>query len=301
MKTGKHTVTALTRQDSKASLPENVHVIKVNYDDESSIINALKGQQFLVITLAAGTTAKDVSGRIMTTAKKAGVHYIMPNAYGYPVEGDLNKPRQGDIYGEMVRHQILEAQSGPTSSIALACGFWYEFSLAMGERLFGFTLKDRKVTFFDDGKRKISVSTWSQCGRALAALLSLPRSGQSNSLTDFKNKNVIVYSFSISQRDMLDSLNRVLGTTDTDWTITYESSAKRIQEGHEELAKGVFIGFVKVLYGEIFLPSNNVSDYATTLSTSNSVLDLPKEDLDEATKRAVHLAENSYVGYRHLS
>ncbi|KXG46446.1 uncharacterized protein PGRI_053020 [Penicillium griseofulvum] len=291
LQTGQHTVTALTREDSKGKLPDGVQVARVNYDDEDSLIKALNGQQFLVITLGV-RAPEDLHARITAAAGKAGVHYIMPNAYGYPIgSGDV---KEGDSYGKMTLSRVSEAQNGVSSSVTLPCGFWYEWSLACGEQWFGFTIKDRKVTFFDDGARIVSISTWDQCGRALAALLSLPESGSTPALADFKNKDVPINSFRLSQRDMLDSLHRVLGTTDSDWEITHESVAKRLADGAEELAKGDFRGFAKVLYGTMFSSTNEMGDFAGIMELANDVLGLPKEDLDEATKRAVDMVAGGW-------
>lgn len=287
METGKHNVTALAREDSKGIFPEGVNVVKVNYDDEVSIVSALKGQQFLAITLGVRAPS-DLHARIAAAAGKAGVPYIMPNSYGYPVDFESS-----DSYRKLVVERVKDANNGVSSAIPLCCGFWYEWSLATGEQWFGFTIKDRKVTFFDDGKRVITVSTWDQCGRAFAALLSLPESGSSPCLMDFK-KGLNMYSFQVSQRDMLDSLNRVLGTTDADWEIKYEPISKRLKDGAEEMANGVFTGFPKLLYGNVFLADNENSNFASTLSVANETLALPKEDLDEATKRTVEMVEGGW-------
>ncbi|KAJ5089338.1 hypothetical protein N7532_008022 [Penicillium argentinense] len=287
---GKHTVTALTREDSKGKVPDGVHVEKVNYDDEASIIKALKGQQFVAITLGV-RAPDDLHSRICAAAGKAGVSYIMPNAYGYPLApGDVGE--EGS-YSRLVVDRVNDTKNGVSSYIKLSCGFWYEWSLAIGEQWFGFTIKDRKVTFFDDGKRTITVSSWDQCGRALAALVSLPESGSSPSLADYKNEDCPICSFRVSQRDMLDSLHRVLGTTDSDWEITYEPVEKRIADGTNDLSQGNFTGFAKKLYGGVFLASNPTSDFAATKS-ANEALALPKEDLDEATKRTVAMVESGW-------
>ena len=87
------------------------------------------------------------------------------------------------------------------------------------------------MTFYDDGKTQIDVSTWDQCGRAIAGLLSLPESGTSPCVADWKNKPLYINSFKVSQRDMLDSLHRVLGNTDKDWTIDYEPTDQRYKRG----------------------------------------------------------------------
>jgi hypothetical protein len=286
-------VTALTRAGSGSKLPDGVKAVEVDYNSEASIVSALQGQQFLAISLAV-SAPPDLHSRIVAAAAKAGVPYVMPNTYGYPVSSAADiKP--GDTYTQLVLDRQAEVQAtGVSAAVPLACGFWYEWSLATGEQWFGFTIKERKVTFFDDGRRTITVSTWDQCGRALAALLSLPESGASPSLADFKNGTVAIYSFRVSQRDMLDSLHRVLGTTDADWEITYEPTAKRIQDGAAELQQGKMTGFAKMLYGRGFQPSNDKADYAGTRETANEVLGLPKEDLDEATKRAVEMVENGW-------
>lgn len=294
MKTGKHTVTALTREESKVAPAEGAKVVKVNYDDEGSLVEALKGQQFLIITLSVHAP-KDLHGRITAAAGKAGVPYIMPNCYGYPV--DFEKIQPGDRYLDDKAAQFKATNNGVSSAVILSCGFWYEWSLALGNQWFGFDIKDRKVTFFDDGKRIITVSTWDQCGNAIAALLDLPESGSSPSVSGFKGGHVSVYSFRVSQRDMLDSLHRVLGTTDAEWEISYEASAQRIKDGAEELQKGVPTGFAKILYGKVFLPSNETSDFAGNGEAVNDTLGLPKESLDEATKRAVTMAESGWAPF----
>jgi hypothetical protein len=213
----------------------------------------------------------------------------MPNVYGYPARPDHAAT---SVFGNLIVDRIADVHNTNVSApVTLACGFWYEWSLALGEPWFGFTIQDRKVTLFDDGARPITVSTWDQCGRAVAALLGLPESGASPSVADYKDKTLLISSFTVSQRDMLDSLHRVLGTTDEDWEITYEGSVKRVGEGKAAMQKGDQRGFAKALYCEVFDPSNETSAY---VAVDNEVLGLPKEDLDAATKRAVELVESGW-------
>ncbi|KAJ6007082.1 hypothetical protein N7522_005433 [Penicillium canescens] len=298
VKTGKHTVTALTRTESKGKLPVGVKSVGVNYDDEASIVEALKGQQFLAITLSV-TAPDDLHARIAAAAGKAEVPYVMPNVFGYPIEP--KGVTEDDWYSQLSLNRIGDVENTNFSStIKMSCGFWYEWSLALGNQWFGFSIKDRKVTFFDDGKRIITVSTWDQCGRALAGLLSLPESEGPTSVASFKTKEVLISSFRVSQRDMLDSLHRVLRTTDADWEILYEPTAKRVQDGIEEMKNGIFEGFAKMLYGSVFLTSNRFSDYAATMPLVNELLGLPTEDLDEATKRTVHMVESGWNPFPEL-
>ena len=291
LKTGKHTVTAVTRTDSEGTLPAGVKVAQVNYDHGGqSLVSALQGQQFLVITLSV-RAPPDIHSKLVKAAATAGLPYIMPNAYGFDIQNEaLGKE---DLYGATSLQRRAEIESLGSSYIAMVCGFWYEWSLALGEAWFGFDVKNRKVTFFDDGKTRVNVSTWRQCGRALAALLSSSESGASPAVSEWKNKPFYFASFRVSQRDMLDSTHRVTGTTDKDWEITYEATDQRHQNGLDEMQKGAMTGFAKAMYSRIFYP-NGDGDLESSRGLSNSLMGLPKEDLDEATNRAVEMVESRW-------
>lgn len=283
-------MTAVTRKDSKRKLPAGVTPAYIDYNDESSIVAALKGQQFLVITLSA-FAPPDTHSKLVKAAAKAGVPYIMPNVYGYDPMNTKLTEETGMRFG-LGTLQEIESLGGP-SYVALTCGFWYEWSLALGEQCYGFDIQARTATFFDDGKTKIDTSTWTLCGQTLAALLDLPISGASPSIADWKNKALYVASFKVNQRDMLDSLNRVLGTTDKDWTISYEPSAERYQKGLDSMKRGDRSGFAKAMYSRTFYP-NGDADFESVHGLANDALGLPKENLDEATKRVVDMVTAGY-------
>ena len=281
----------MTRAESKTALPAGVGIARVNYEDDGqSLTSALKGQQFLVITLPA-RGPPNLHSKIVQAAAKAGVPYIMPNAFGFDFQHEFFRE---DPYTAGAIKNFDEIKRLGLSYISMTCGFWYEWSLALGEPWFGFDIKNRKVTFFDDGKLKISISTWKQCGRALAGLLSLPENGASPSVSQWKNKTIYIASFTISQRDMLDSLNRVLKTTDKDWVITHEPTDKRFQDGREEMQKGQMTGFAKSMYSRVFFP-NGAGNHERDRGLDNDLLSLSKEDLDEATKRTVEMVDDGWT------
>ncbi|KAI3316855.1 NAD(P)-binding protein [Xylariaceae sp. AK1471] len=288
LKTGKHTITALTRGGSKGKIPDGVKVVEVDYSDEAALVAALQGQQFLAVVLAA-TAPPETHSRIVNAAVKAGVSYIMPTAYGADI---TNKNMvNDDLYHKGVVAKVEEIERLGVSHIVMACGFWYEWSLALGENFFGIDIKTKKATLFDDATTKISVSTMPQCGRAFAALLSLPESGATPSLSDWKNKPFRFASFRVSQRDILDSVNRAQGTTDKDWDIKYEPSSERVADGLSALQKGDRMGFVKAMYSRAFYPSAD-ADYEARHEIANKILGLPREDLDETTKSVVEGVES---------
>ncbi|KAF2623528.1 NAD(P)-binding protein [Macroventuria anomochaeta] len=298
--TGKHSVTILTRPDSSATFPSspNVNVVRVDYASEEDLISALRGHDFLVITLSVQTSPTN-HALIVEAAAKAGVKWIMPNYWAFapgPRGGTLSSDPLISSFGKFiddVRNVSVPDGGVKPNWIALCCGFWYEFSLSQGEPWFGFDIKNRRVTLYDEGEVKINTSTWELCGNAVASLLSLPIASSEHgkpAVEDWKNQGIHISSFLISQREMLDSLNRVLGTSDEDWTITKDPVKTRYEKGLQQLQGGDRLGFAKAMYARCFFPGEG-GDYETGYGLDNGKLGLPKESLDKATKRAVEMVK----------
>ena len=309
LKTGKHTVTALTRAGSTKPAPNGAIPVPVDYDDPSSLVAALEGQQFLIISIPAIGGPPDMHQKLVSAAAKAKVPYVMPNCYGLTRLDDevlVKETLVGD--GPLANiKQVVEA--GVSSWITLNCGFWYEFSLAGTADRFGFDFAEKKVVLFDRGTQKIPTSTLPLCGEAVAALLSLKElpedenDDKSPTVSSWRNKMLCVKSFVVSQRDMLDSANRVMGLKDEDWDVSYEETGARYQRSLEDMAKGDFLhGFARGMYTRVFFPPG-VNGAGSLLEPpspgwANEALGLRGEDLDEATRVAVEMALGDWTdGY----
>lgn len=294
LKTGIHNITAVTRVGSKSKIPAGVTVVEVDYDSEESLVAAFKGQQFLVISLGV-TVPEDVQGKLIKAAAKAGVAYIMPNVYGFDPKGEgVSNP----IIGAGTMRRIKDVEDAGIPWVVLTTGFWYEWGLALGDNWFGVDVNKKQAWFCDDGNLPMNTSTWSRCGEAFAALLSLPESGVSPSLADFKNNPCYVDSFgvSVTQRTILESVQRATGTTDKDWEITCEPWEKRYKDGLAEVKTNPSRGFPKALYAHGWSPSGG-REYTQKLD--NEMLGLKPEDLDAVTKTVVdkvHSGWNPWTG-----
>lgn len=245
-------------------------------------MTALQGQQFLIITMSV-TAPRNTHSKLMQAAAKAGIPYVMPNCYGTDFTNEsLSKAM---LTGDEVRAGCAEIEAtGVSSWIALACSLWYEYSLVSGPEWFGFDFKEKKLTFYDNGDTKINVSRWEQCGRAVAALLSLKElpedeNDQSATVSSWRNKPLYISSFLLSQKDMLESWKRVTGEKDEDWTIDYEPTAERYKR--------------RAVFAWVFYP-NGDGDYEHEHGLANTSLGLPKEDLDARTKVAKEMIERGY-------
>ncbi|KAH6903260.1 hypothetical protein BKA70DRAFT_1194676 [Coprinopsis sp. MPI-PUGE-AT-0042] len=289
--TNKHTVTAVTRTESTSTFPPNVLVSRVDFNSKDSLVSAMRGHDFLIITLST-SASPDTHTRMVQAAAEAGISWVMPNLFGYdPREKDLLKDWVFGAHTDAMIKDVEETKG--VNWVVLACGFWYEWSLAAGVDSYGFDIKNRRAVICDDGKAKLNTSTLAMCGKAVAALLSLPITKENPdepALEDWKNKSLFISSYCISQRDMLDSLHRVMGTKGEDWTIDYQSSKKRVQEGLERLGKGDRGGFVEALYSRTLYPTGQCC-YEEKGDLDNGKLALAKESMDESTKWVVDTLE----------
>ncbi|KAF5253547.1 hypothetical protein FANTH_1618 [Fusarium anthophilum] len=288
LQTGKHTVTALTRQGSTTNLPDGIIVAPIDYSDESTLIAALKNQQFLIITLAPNAP-KDTHSKLVQAAAKAGVPYIMPNGYA----GDIEQVKLGEdtLLGPIAKANRDEIERFGMKWITVCCGFWFDYSLAGGESRFGFDFDNKSLTLYDDGNVKNSTSTLAQVGRAVASVLSLkefPNDDNDLTVSSFLNRAVYLNSFVVSQQDLFESVKRVTGTSDTDWTVTHQSSKQRYEEGMAQVKRGNMSGFSKLLYARAFFPDDPSE---LSAKAQNELLGLPKWNLDEATRDGIALVE----------
>jgi tryptophan synthase beta chain len=215
----------------------------------------------------------------------------MPNGYGLDI--DEFKLGEDTMLGPIAKANRDEIERLGMQWITVCCGFWYDYSLAGGDARFGFDFDKRSVTIYDDGNTKISTSTLSQVGRAVAKILSLSvlpvdENDKSLTLSTFLNKGVYIKSFVVSQNDMFESVKRVTGTTDTEWTITNEDTKKRYHDGLAQVKAGNRAGFGKMLYARGFYPDGS-NDLAA--KAQNELLGLPEESLDKSTKIGINLVK----------
>ncbi|KAL9620662.1 MAG: hypothetical protein Q9160_004798 [Pyrenula sp. 1 TL-2023] len=298
LKTGKHTVTVLTRVESTSVVPAGVIVKKVNYDDPASLTSALNGIDFFIITMAV-TAPQDQQAKLLEAAAATKVPWIMPNEFG--IDHEVESLGKDTMLGEPLSNNRKHIEKLGMDWVGLTCGFWYEYSLSMAPMLYGFDIKNQALTFYDDGNTHINTSTLPLCGLAVAKLLSLKvlkddANDTSPCLSDFTRQTVYISSFNVCQRDMFESVKRVTGTSDADWKISSEPSAERYKAGLEEMKtpEGARMGFAKILYSRVFFLGDD-GNFEKRRGLHNGVLGLPSEDMDEFTRKSIEWFETDPV------
>ena len=118
LKTGKHTVTALTRPDSKSTLPEGVISRSIDYNNPETLVEALRGQDALVITLAGGVS-HDAEDKLIRAAGEAGVKWILPNEWCPDTE---NEGLVKDVFVFAAKRKTYLVDANRTDDVQLRHG-----------------------------------------------------------------------------------------------------------------------------------------------------------------------------------
>ncbi|CEI61887.1 hypothetical protein FVEN_g2943 [Fusarium venenatum] len=84
--------------------------------------------------------------------------------------------------------------------------------------LWGIDVENRKATIWDGNVGKVSASGLTYTGQAVAAVLTLPE----EALSQYKNKAVYLPAFHFTQQELLESVQRAMGTAEEGWAIEYQ-------------------------------------------------------------------------------
>ena len=76
LKTGEHTVTAITRADSSSTFPEDVISKRVDYSKPETLVKALQCQDALVITISGYAPIQETEEKLVRAASDAGVPWM---------------------------------------------------------------------------------------------------------------------------------------------------------------------------------------------------------------------------------
>jgi hypothetical protein len=289
----KFKITAITRAGSATPAP-GVHIATVDYSRPETLVEALKGQDVLITTVGV-TAPPGTTTLLIEAAAKAGVPWVLPNEFGGDTDDEVVS--NDTMIGPMKRkdRKLIE-DLGVSSWIGVATGFWYEHSLG-GPGLYGINILKKECVFYDGAEQRLNTSTYPQVGRAVANLLSLPLTSEDNNaltLSSYRNRLVFVSSFTLNQREMLDAVQHVTKTSDSDWKISTMPAKEKFEDSKKRLFGGDRSAFADMLYSRNFFPGENAGLFEVARGLDNEKLGLPKEDLEEATLRAVELANSDY-------
>lgn len=275
-KTGIHTITAVTRNESNATFPESVSVKKGDYTDESFLVSSLKDQDVLI--LQVGHSAYEQQVPLIQAAAKAGVKYVLPTEFGSDIESAMTTAFPMLIGAKKKYRDLIESLG--MSWIAVVNNPWFDWSLK--QKAWGIDIPSRKATIYKGAQAKFNTSTLSQTAKGVAALLSLPE----NELKKYKNRPVYISSFQTTQREILESAIRATGTKESDWDVEEVEADKAIEESKKEVAAGNWMAMIKEFYITHMIEGKG-GNFQAKAEKDAAVLGMKEENFDDVIKTCV--------------
>jgi hypothetical protein len=278
---GVHTITAIQRPEATSTFPSDVIVKKGDLEDEAFLADVFKGQDAIVL-MPPLSHLISVQKPAVRAAAKVGVRWILPSEFGPdPFASKLIEENILLKHKKEIRDLIDEL--GVSSWVSIAIGCWLDVNLPLG--LWGIDPKARKATIWRGADAKTSTASIAHTGEAAAAVLSLPEAD----LAKYKNKAVYTPSFRLSQREILQAVQRATGTTNADWEIATRDYKDVASEYEENIKKGdgtaPFIIFVTQFVEGLGGDFDNKVDIAELNKLEK--LGLRKENLEEVIKVAL--------------
>ncbi|KAK3673975.1 hypothetical protein LTR78_006177 [Recurvomyces mirabilis] len=220
-KTG-YQVTVLTRDTAHLmKIPSDIDIKQVDYDSDSSLTEALKGQDALISTVAMSAISNQP--RMIDAAIAAEVKVFVPAEYTVNSRDALAQaqPMMSSVVGIQ---KYLATKEDQITWFVINCGALLEFVFDHPVLL---DFDNRKATLWDGGEGAISLSNFGLLARAVTAVLKSP--------TRVHNHRLMVHGGTITQNRALEIAKEYSAQPWTaehaDSQAAYSASMKSLSDG----------------------------------------------------------------------
>ncbi|KAF0638648.1 hypothetical protein FPSE5266_04707 [Fusarium pseudograminearum] len=211
---GVHSITAVQRLGATSKFPSEVAVKSGDLQDESFLADAFQDQD-VVVLMPPLPHIISIQEPAVRAAAKVGVPYILPAEYG-PDPFAHRLVEQNQLLQDKKNVRDLISELGVASWISVTVGPFLDMNLKSG--LWGIDVDNRKATIWDGNVGRVSASGLTHTGQAIAAVLTLPE----ESLAQYKNKAVYAPAFHFTQQELLEAVQRAMGTMEEGWSVEYQ-------------------------------------------------------------------------------
>ncbi|KIM20715.1 hypothetical protein M408DRAFT_54470, partial [Serendipita vermifera MAFF 305830] len=190
------TVSILARSSAKSTFPTGATVIKADFDSHESLVKPFRGQDVAILTFGGGVlTTESLSKVLIDAAIEAGVKRIIPNAWGPDIH---NGPvSQQDLLAPRYRirdYLNAKAAEGKITYTTVANGLLFDWAFTSG--VLNFDFANNKAGIFDDGSRRVMLTTIPSVASAVLGILRNP--------SQTENRLIRIHDFSLSNKEILD-------------------------------------------------------------------------------------------------
>ncbi|PMB63464.1 hypothetical protein BM221_010684 [Beauveria bassiana] len=175
----------------------------------------------------------------------------------------------------LVVEYLKSKENTGLSWTAIHTGQFFDWSLEDG--WLDFHLKQQRVVIYDSGSKPWSTTTIGTAAASVVKVLLKPE--------ETKNKPIFVASFTVSQRQVLDELEKATGSK---WEVRKMSSAEALKKAadmdNEDYSEGLKLLILMLLYAD---DVDRGADFEKDGLLCNKMLGLPAENLAEVVGQVV--------------
>lgn len=236
------------------------------------LVEAFQGQDALVSTLPG--RPHTVHLRMIDAAIQAGVKRFIPTEYGNNTCAAAAE--LVTLYEDKakVAAYLESKESTGLTWTAIHTGQFFDWGLESG--WLDYHLDEKRVTIYDSGDKLWSTTNIGTAGLAVAKVLLKP--------DETKNKPLFVSSFTVSQRQVLEELEKATGAT---WKVETMSSTDALNKAagldDKDYSDGLKLLILMLLYADDSDRGANFEKF----HLSNDLLGLPEESLTEVINRII--------------
>ena len=269
------TLTILQRASSTAQMPAHLETIRIRDDYPSTdLVAAFRGKDAVINCMTTLAVADQF--RMIDAAIAAGVRRYMPSEFGL---NNLRPEAQAlsGVFrdkGKVQEYLRSKAKEGLIEWMSISCGMWIKWSMA--HEFLGMHIAEKRMVFWDDGEGLFSCTTEDNTAEAIVRALK-------DKPDETKNTNVYLSDFALSQKQLLEAIERVQGVRynveSLDSYALIKEKQAAVQNG-DQMAEFALVetGLVTGRFGG-HLEKEGV--------IMNERLGLPKRTLDEVVSRAL--------------
>ncbi|KAF1986697.1 NAD(P)-binding protein [Aulographum hederae CBS 113979] len=265
-------VSALARESSNSPVPAGIPVHRTDYS-RASLLAAFKGQDAIVSAINTFRVAQQLA--VVDAAVECGVKRFIPSEYGLdsalaaaPEEIPPLKQKQETI------SLLRTKQDQGMSWTAVCVGGYFDWAIEVG--LFGWDVRNRVATIYENPDRPYAASNLGRIAEAIRAVLQKP--------AETANKYVYVQSFSTTQHEVLAALEKATGDK---FTIKHARTEEARELGRKALAEGDELTGLGAYVTAAIYGGSGMCDFEEKIDKWAKILELKPENLQETIDRVV--------------
>ncbi|KAK3621250.1 hypothetical protein LTR56_022911 [Elasticomyces elasticus] len=215
--------------------------------------------------------------KLIDAAIEAGVRRFIPAQFGSDPKNEAALSRLPLLGAKRAIITYLEEREDQISWTGIENGPFFDWGLE--RNAFGFDIPNSTATLYTPGHHRVdfSATTIATIGLAVA------RSLESRYATQTHNKDLYIRSFTVSQDEILASIERATGKQ---WIRKELDLDSAVEKASNQMSHGDFRGITTVIVG-MMLDPNTGCNFDARGEVHNELLELPKELLDDVVQRVV--------------